>query len=47
MQMNKKPHVKPYGAGGKSQDNFHQLFSPMPFASDYHTARSYGLELNN
>ena len=47
MQMNKKPHVKPYGAGGKSQDNFHQLFSTMPFASDYQTARSYGLLVNN
>lgn len=32
MQMNKKPHVKPYGAGGKSQKYFAQLFSPKPIA---------------
>ena len=47
MQMNKKPHVKPYGAGGKSQDYLAQLFSPNPIALVFEIAWTYGLWGNN
>ena len=47
MQMNKKPHVKPYGAGGKSQDDFDLLFSPELFDLFFRIAWSYGLLVYN
>ena len=43
MQMNKKPHVKPYGAGGKSQDYTNKLSFPKLFDLGFQIARSYGL----